>query len=504
MAAGSEMVKNPRVGSEITQDWLDHMLTTYERRRDPGAAVKVIKFEVKPGTKPGENVASELVKIWVEAKLTKGRKKKDVEEDNTKQEEEGQTDTTIPPPTTSSFTSSSSSSSSSSTTKEYNLMAKFNNGAEVDREFSRYTNSDLNELLIYSDVIDELNAFQERVAGGKYPVAVPEFVYGVCSGDESVLVMQDVSVLGYKTEDKFKGLDLPHTLMAAEHLARLHALSHAYHQTQNFLKRFPTLETNDGLTTLMVDFPLMIYENVVGILSERPELTHLQEKLRDNQDLMKSKLKEVVSRNSSRHKVICLAHGDAWTNNLMYRNREGPDGPVPEDLLLIDWGLLGWRNPILDLHQVVYNCTTLTFRREHLQEVLKRYHDTFTAATRDLGAPVANYGYQEFLKEWKRTSIFGFMSAGIFANSIVLSHRARESFVKGEMSAGIKHLILQGIAKILVPIIMSGWLSRPMLAAMKKQFQPVFDEVRSGANQTLNSTLIDILTEAYENGVLDQ
>ena len=53
MAAGSQVVSNPRIGSEVTQDWLDHMLTTYERRRDPGAAVKVINFEVKPGKERG-------------------------------------------------------------------------------------------------------------------------------------------------------------------------------------------------------------------------------------------------------------------------------------------------------------------------------------------------------------------------------------------------------------------------------------------------------------------
>lgn len=309
----------------------------------------------------------------------------------------------------------------------------------------------------------------------------------------------------YKTEDKEKGLDLTHTLMATEHLARLHALSHAYHHTYDFLKRYPSFEIDERVTSCFADFAILIYEGTIQSISNHLELSPIVEKLRDNRDLLTAKLKELLSRNSSGHRVIALAHGDAWTNNLMYRHEESAEGspPVPQDLLLIDWGLVNWRNPILDLHQLVYNCTTLALRRRHLQEILKLYHDTFTAATRDLGAPVANYGLQEFLKEWKRTSVFGFLQAGIFANAIVLSHRAREAFVKGKLSSGIKSMIAKGIAKVMVPLMLSGWLSSMMIASTKKNFEPLFQELRSGVNHTLNNTLIDIMMEAYENGVLD-
>ena len=130
------------------------------------------------GTKPGENVASELAKLWVKGKLTRGGRKEEEEEEEEEEKESTTTTTTT------------------TEEKEYNLMAKFNCGNEMDREYVRYIQTDLNELLIYSHVIDELNAFQQRVGGGKYPVYVPEFVYGVCEGEEYVLVMQDIGVLG--------------------------------------------------------------------------------------------------------------------------------------------------------------------------------------------------------------------------------------------------------------------------------------------------------------------
>lgn len=99
----------------------------------------------------------------------------------------------------------STTSKTKSTRKEYNLVAKFNQGSEFDQEFVKYSCQDLNELLIYSDVITHLNTWQEQVlrekgeegeALDKFKVQVPEFVYGVCNYSEYVLVMQDVSVLG--------------------------------------------------------------------------------------------------------------------------------------------------------------------------------------------------------------------------------------------------------------------------------------------------------------------
>ena len=42
-------MRNPRLGAEVSRDWLVHMLTCYERRRDPGVHVEVIDYEVKAG-----------------------------------------------------------------------------------------------------------------------------------------------------------------------------------------------------------------------------------------------------------------------------------------------------------------------------------------------------------------------------------------------------------------------------------------------------------------------
>lgn len=149
-------------------------------------------------------MASEILKIWVEVELT-GRDKEEKEEDtggkDTKRQEAEEANATEKESTN----QESKSASPTTSTKEYNLVAKFNSGSEFDQEYVKTMNLDLNELLIYSDVIPHLNAWQEQVlkekgeegeALDRYKVLVPEYVYGVCTYNQYVLVMQDVSVLG--------------------------------------------------------------------------------------------------------------------------------------------------------------------------------------------------------------------------------------------------------------------------------------------------------------------
>ncbi|MPC80605.1 hypothetical protein E2C01_075188 [Portunus trituberculatus] len=290
--------------------------------------------------------------------------------------------------------------------------------------------------------------------------------------------------------------------MAAEQLARLHALSHAYHQKHNFLTRFPSFNTDDRLVGFLAEFITVFYDFVVEALGEQEDLSHIIGKLKENREKLFANFKTLASRDTPGHRVICLAHGDAWTNNLMYLDStHSPQ--TPEDLFLIDWGLVGWRNAIFDLHQIVYNCTSLSLRQQHLQKILERYHGTFTAATRDLGAPVPNYDLPEFLKEWERTALFGLIQSGIFANSIVLSEKAREGFVKGTPSTGLWSLLAKGFAKVMVPLVMRGWFMNVIIEDTKKKFKPLLDEMKSGNNKLLNSTLVDILREANDRGLLD-
>ncbi|KAK4313469.1 hypothetical protein Pmani_015183 [Petrolisthes manimaculis] len=80
--------------------------------------------------------------------------------------------------------------------KYYNLFIKFLLGTAFQQQGASMMNGHRRELLIYSDIIADLNDFQAKTSGDKYHINIPEFVYGICTDDDYVLVMKDLSADG--------------------------------------------------------------------------------------------------------------------------------------------------------------------------------------------------------------------------------------------------------------------------------------------------------------------
>ena len=88
--------------------------------------------------------------------------------------------------------------------------------------------------------------------------------------------------------------------------------------------------------------------------------------------------------------VHTLCHGDFWSNNIMfyYSNEKDevnsskdtfdPEQCTPTDLILIDFQLINYANPCYDLVYFLYLNTDLTFRDNHLEDILKLYYNEFS------------------------------------------------------------------------------------------------------------------------------
>lgn len=79
--------------------------------------------------------------------------------------------------------------------------------------------------------------------------------------------------------------------------------------------------------------------------------------------------------------INVLTHGDAWTNNMMFKYEKG----VPTDVLLIDFQYAFWGSPTLDIHHL-FNTSAVERVRSDLQvEMRCVYHDVFVRELRRLG-----------------------------------------------------------------------------------------------------------------------
>lgn len=71
---------------------------------------------------------------------------------------------------------------------------------------------------------------------------------------------------------------------------------------------------------------------------------------------------------TSANKLNVISHGDLWANNLMFNN------DIPPKCLLIDFQLLRYSPLAHDVSQLLYLCTSRSFRKTQEEDMLKHYY----------------------------------------------------------------------------------------------------------------------------------
>ncbi|XP_066949623.1 uncharacterized protein [Macrobrachium rosenbergii] len=470
-------MKAPASGSEITKGWVEFMLSDYESRKKPSTSVVVKNHSIRNATKPGESYNAELILLDVEAEV----KTKDTENESTAQ-------------------------------KEYNLIVKFLAGDALICEIIQRCEYHIKEFKMYSEVVSELNKFQAERANNEYSLNLPNFIYGKCTDKEYVLVMENVKVLGYETNPKKQGLDFHHAKLAINHVARLHAVSYAYDKSHNLLEKYPCFKFSPVISTFFKPVVWASLANSITFLKSKKGFEDMVRKLETGKTTLPVKFAALWD-DQTRHKFLCLTHGDFWNSNLMFKHKEAEvDGEKTiESLKLIDWQISQWNNPVFDLHYLLNTSTSFEMRRDHIEEILRHYHSTFTEITTKLGTPVPNWNYEQFKAEFERTALVGFLM-GMCLIQGTLS-KAGETINSSNSTCQNCHCchpckvvidkVKAGMAKVAVSFAFKHSSGFFIHAALKRVLRPIAQELVEGNNEVLNGRLLDLLMEADEKGILD-
>lgn len=89
-----------------------------------------------------------------------------------------------------------------------------------------------------------------------------------------------------------------------------------------------------------------------------------------------------------------MAHGDFWTNNLMFQ--EDPATGRPLAVKFLDFQMSCLAHPAIDILYFLYICTDLPFRKAHLTDCLREYFDVLQGYLR----PTLEMEFEEFLAEF--------------------------------------------------------------------------------------------------------
>lgn len=162
--------------------------------------------------------------------------------------------------------------------------------------------------------------------------------------EHEVFVLEDLVEKNFVMADRMKGLDMNHLLMVLRKLARMHAASVVLHEND------PTIFKNHdmGIFSRKTDVfdPMFnsMCELFVDEVATWEGYEYFTEKLLKVKPKMIENVHKSVDCDDGDFRV--LAHGDVWTNNMMFKYNS--DGDLI-DCCLLDFQFTSYSSPAIDL-----------------------------------------------------------------------------------------------------------------------------------------------------------
>ncbi|KAL7013979.1 hypothetical protein ACKWTF_015679 [Chironomus riparius] len=320
----------------LDQELFNNAIQTYES--DPHA--KVISFDIKAATQPGENFASAVYRATI--KFT-SKYQKDV--------------------------------------KEMSVIIK-TQPVNVDlpgMEHMKDTTLFKNEIGVYLNVLGEM---QELITSAGYKdVMCPRLIYQTMT-PKPVIMLEDVTLSGFDTAIKSIHEDFELSKMVIKRLAKFHAASF-------YLQNEQKIDATQFDACIFKVEPIcnMIYGNsydtLIGLMSKWEGFEEFVEPLKKmRQSYMEKSAKSYTACTGSGAFNV-LNHGDFHFKNMLYKMDK--DGGKVEDFVMYDFQICVYSTPAIDICYYLYNFVSDEDRISRFNEILATYHEQFVEALKKFG-----------------------------------------------------------------------------------------------------------------------
>ena len=118
--------------------------------------------------------------------------------------------------------------------------------------------------------------------------------------------------------------------------------------------------------------------------------------------------------------LSCVLHGDAWSNNVLYRY-ENEKSEQPSEIALVDWQYAAIGHPSMDILFYLLSSTSSPMRHRYFDQLLVEYFTTLKLALGKLGIDLDSEGYNfnQFKIETKQHAVWA-MCTNFFILPILL------------------------------------------------------------------------------------
>ncbi|XP_060806078.1 uncharacterized protein LOC106135318 [Amyelois transitella] len=326
--------------TEITLDFLRELL------REEYPDVTIQEFDGAPGSKRGDNYTSMLYRI----SLTGTRKH--VEPDGSSEREEPW---------------------------EGSIIYKCLPENMTRRETFKSDELFCNEVAFYNKIWPALSKFQSLWPKVKVPFKSLPKCY---LARNDLVILKDLKQYGFVMPDRRQGLSVEQCYFVLKHLSHFHALSLAMkcHNPQGF---YELLNDKDGVSEVFFLPENEDYFKNYYAQAGRNAIAMVEDELADNEDkeMYLEKFRQFCSEDTffqsmmelvtPKEPLAVICHGDCWTNNFLFRYS---DGDIAE-MYMVDFQLVRYASPTLDLAYLMYLCLDRQQRSDHLTSLFEYYVD---------------------------------------------------------------------------------------------------------------------------------
>ncbi|KAH8382489.1 hypothetical protein KR009_003761, partial [Drosophila setifemur] len=233
--------------------------------------------------------------------------------------------------------------------------------AKIFEEYDLYNR----ELNMYDNVLPKLEKILEEANFTEKIVAKAIVV----DKERTVMILEDLAPLHYTNACRIKQLDLEHTKLVLDMLAKFHAAAIILDQREPGLLR----NNYDGhfFSRDKKGYGLVfngLFKGFVRYVKSKPDL---EKRYGAKLDHLATKLMEYAARSVDvgEKDLQTLTHGDCWTTNVMYQY---DDEGNPTTVLPIDFQFSTWTSPAVDLHY--FFSTSLQADVKDMELELVQYH----------------------------------------------------------------------------------------------------------------------------------
>lgn len=215
--------------------------------------------------------------------------------------------------------------------------------------------------------------------------------------EDAVLIFDNLKLQGFITEDRLKGFDLSATRVILRDLARYHAVPIALKllKPQVFKEKvLPATVINKGLEQLPPEVGMTFHNSIMEGAREAPELQPYLEQIQKIVD--DGAADPFVNRGPPNGPWGTMCHADFWVSNTMIQ-KDKTGRTVGNKI--VDLQLLRYWSCCSDLVFFLFTSVINTILDEHFDEFLHLYHDAFLETLADFQLDLAQFSWENFLKE---------------------------------------------------------------------------------------------------------